>query len=61
MTKEQVDKLFTGGKNSTTLGTNNEKGSGMGLVLVFELVERMNGKIEVQSEIDKGSAFSIIF
>ncbi len=60
MTKEQTDKLFTLGKHSTTLGTKNEKGSGMGLVLVFELVERMNGKINVQSEIDKGTTFSII-
>ena len=60
MTKEQTDKLFTGDKHSTTLGTKNEKGSGMGLVLVFELVERMNGKINVQSEINNGSTFSII-
>ena len=61
MTAGQVDNLFNVDKNSSTLGTNNEKGSGMGLVLVSELVERLGGKINVESEVEKGSTFTIAF
>ncbi len=36
------------------------KGSGLGLFIARETLERMNGKISLQSEVDKGSVFSII-
>ena len=61
MTPAQVDQLFVGGKHGTTLGTNNEKGSGVGLVLVQELIERLGGVISVQSKTNKGTCFTIEF
>ena len=37
-----------------------ENGSGRGLPYVIEIVEKMKGKIEVKSELGKGSCFKIL-
>lgn len=58
MPQEKARKLFEADATST-LGTNKEKGSGLGLVLVKEFIERLNGTINVESEINKGSTFTI--
>ena len=44
--------------NSTTLGTANEKGSGLGLVLCNDLIKLMGGKIWAESNEGVGSCFS---
>jgi signal transduction histidine kinase len=43
----------------TTYGTENEKGSGVGLMLVHELLELMGARLEVESEPGEGSVFRI--
>lgn len=52
-------KLFTLGSNIVQRGTNNEKGSGLGLVLCKELLHEINGVISVTSHPGQGSEFVV--
>lgn len=59
MNSEIIDKLFTiDSKQESRPGTNNEKGSGLGLILCKEFVEQNKGKIWVESKINQGASFS---
>jgi len=57
---ESMAKLFKIDANHTSLGTENEKGTGLGLFLCNEFVSRHGGKIWVESEPEKGSVFLFI-
>ncbi len=54
--KENQDKLFDK-EGYTTAGTKNEMGTGIGLMLVKEFVEKNNGSVHVESEEGEGSTF----
>ena len=54
---EYIGKLFKLDSHYTTEGTNNESGSGLGLILCKDIIEKHSGKIWVESEIGKGSSF----
>jgi len=58
MKSETVLHLFNPLKISSNYGTLNEKGTGLGLQLCKEFLEKNNGKIEVTSELSKGSTFT---
>jgi signal transduction histidine kinase len=58
MDTENLDKLFRLDSHFSQRGTNNEVGTGLGLILVKEFVEKNQGKISVWSEPGKGSIFT---
>ena len=58
MTRKKIETLFSLEKTRTKNGTDGEKGSGLGLVLCKEFVEKNKGTITVVSQPGKGSTFS---
>jgi len=57
MTQETIDKLLNPNEVFSTFGTNNEKGSGLGIKLCMDLVAQNKGEFFISSELNKGSVF----
>ncbi len=55
---DKIDSLFDNATNNTTYGTENEKGTGLGLKICKDFVEKNKGQISVTSIPDKGTSFS---
>ena len=55
--EEDLQKLFRLDAHHTTYGTKEEKGSGLGLILCKEMVERNRGKIFAESKVGEGTTF----
>jgi ligand-binding sensor domain-containing protein/signal transduction histidine kinase len=58
ISEENLRKIFRIDSKHKTVGTMGEKGTGLGLILCKEFVEKHGGKIEVKSTVGKGSEFS---
>ncbi len=56
---ENIKRLFKIDENFSTAGTENEKGTGLGLILCKEFTDRHNGKIIVESKVLRGTKISI--
>jgi signal transduction histidine kinase len=54
---DEKDKLFRIDVHNSSMGTNEEKGTGLGLILVKEFVIKQSGNIWVESEEGNGSSF----
>ncbi|RCH54123.1 histidine kinase [Mucilaginibacter hurinus] len=61
MPEQKAAQLFSGTGNTTTAGTKNEKGNGLGLMLVKEFVDRIGGSISVTSKPGEGTCFEIVW
>lgn len=56
---EMINDLFRVDVVKSTLGTNQEKGTGLGLVICKEFVEKNNGSIKVESKLNEGTTFTL--
>ena len=61
MTYNELATVFDAEKTKKRVGTAGESGSGLGLMIVKELVENNNGKINCTSQINNGTSFIIEF
>lgn len=61
MSKEQQKKLFNFSEITSTYGTQNEKGVGLGMQLIMQFIKDSRAKINVESEMGKGTTFILTF
>ncbi|NWF51298.1 MAG: response regulator [Ignavibacteriaceae bacterium] len=59
ISEDNLQKLFKIDELLVTAGTDGEKGTGLGLILCKEFLEKNNGTISVISKFGKGSSFTI--
>lgn len=59
MSKKDMDKIFRIDSHHTTPGTDNEEGTGLGLILCYELAHKNHGELYVESEVGKGTTFTL--
>lgn len=55
MTEAVINKILATDNKYTSLGTNNEKGTGLGIMLIKDFVSKMNGEINFESGLQKGT------
>jgi signal transduction histidine kinase len=60
MSPECVERLFKVGESFSKHGTDDEKGSGLGLILCKEFIDRHQGKIFAESVEGNGSTFTFV-
>jgi len=60
MNAETIEKLFTPNRLVSNPGTDKEPGTGLGLLLTSEMIEKHGGRIMVESSPGKGSVFSFL-
>lgn len=58
ISSDNIEKIFKFDSSLTTVGTNNERGTGLGLVLCKEIVNAHKGNIIIESEVGKGTKFT---
>ncbi len=59
ISKEKLETIFEAGKNKSVIGTDGEVGSGLGLVICKDFIEKNEGTISATSNQGRGSIFSI--
>lgn len=61
MNEEKLANLFKVKKSKKSSGTNGEMGTGLGMVLCYDLIIKNNGTIRVESEVGVGTTFTVSF
>jgi signal transduction histidine kinase len=59
MTQEQIKRILSNDKKTSLPGTNNELGTGIGMMIVQDFLKQNEGYLEINSELGKGSTFTI--
>lgn len=60
MSEETISKIFSTKEGFTSSGTNNEKGTGLGLVLCKEFIAQNDGTFNISSKLGEGTEITII-
>ena len=60
MPEEQIREFFMRQQPKSIKGTDGEKGTGLGLLLCRQFVEKNNGRIEINSKPNEGTTFTIM-
>jgi signal transduction histidine kinase len=58
---EKLDYLFELRDKKSTLGTNREKGTGLGMVLVKDFMELNEGSVSIESKLNEGTSVTLYF
>lgn len=58
---KQLKKIFQIGEKTHSKGTENEKGTGLGLVLCKEFIDKNNGEIFIDSQVNRGTTITLLF
>jgi PAS domain S-box-containing protein len=61
MPSEVVDSILNAGLVTSTKGTQNEKGSGLGMLLCKDFIDRMGGNMLIESTPGKGTSITLSF
>lgn len=61
MSKREIERIFDINDHYTRPGTNNEKGNGIGLLIIQDLVSLHGGAISFRSRPDKGTTVELSF
>jgi len=61
MSVELIDRILNGENNTSLPGTNNEKGTGLGMNLTKDFIKANDGTFAIESQLGKGSRFIIGF
>lgn len=59
LTKEEIDKILSEDENVAFSSTKNESGTGLGLQIVKDFIQIHNGSLNIKSEANKETEFSI--
>jgi signal transduction histidine kinase len=59
MTPETIQKIIGSTELNSTKGTSGETGTGMGLIISKEFIQRHKGTLNIESTVGKGSTFII--
>jgi len=59
MPEDAIRKIFEENQHYTSSGTNNEQGTGLGLMLVKDFVKKNNGSLQVSSILNEGTTFKV--
>ncbi len=59
MSEDKISQLFSLEKVQSTLGTEKEKGTGLGILICRDFIEKMGGKIAVESKLNEGTTFYV--
>jgi signal transduction histidine kinase len=60
MSKEDIQNALDVSKHHTTPGTNQERGTGLGLIIIKDFIEKHNGRLTFSSKVGQGTTIKVL-